>query len=106
MSGVCGTVGFVEVTQAYRYRIDPSTTQLRALSWHLGGSRFMYNHLRARVSENWATVKAEKEASGDGTHVTEYLSTSHFGFVYQWADVRDEVAPGSQPPSARRIRRA
>ena len=99
-------MGRVEVTQAHRYRIDPSTAQLRALSSHLGGSRFMYNHLRARVSQNWAQVKAEKEASGDGTHVTEYLSTSHFGFLYQWADVRDEVAPGSQPPSARRIRRA
>ena len=83
----------VEVTQAYRYRIDPSTTQLQALSSHLGGSRFMYNHLRARVSQNWAQVKAEKEASGDGSHATEYLSTSHFGFLYQWSGVRDEVAP-------------
>jgi putative transposase len=86
-------MGRVEVTQAYRYRIDPSTAQLQALSSHLGGSRFMYNHLRARVSQNWAQVKAEKEASGDGTHVTEYLSTSHFGFLYQWSGIRDEVAP-------------
>ena len=38
----------VEVTQAYRYAIDPSTAQIRALSSHLGASRFMYNHLRAR----------------------------------------------------------
>jgi len=93
LSGVHGTLGRVEVTQAYRYRIDPSTTQLQALSSHLGGSRFMYNHLRARVSQNWAQVKAEKEASGDGSHATEYLSTSHFGFLYQWSGVRDEVAP-------------
>ena len=83
----------VEVTQAYRYAIDPSTAQLRALSSHLGASRFMYNHLRARVSQNWAQVKAEKEASGDGSHATEYLSTSHFGLLYQWAGIRDEVAP-------------
>ena len=93
MSGVHGTVSYVEVTQACRYRIDPSTAQLRALSSHLGASRFMYNHLRARVSENWAQVKAEKKASGDGSHTTEYLSTSHFGFLYQWAGIRDEVAP-------------
>jgi putative transposase len=83
----------VEVTQAYRYAIDPSTAQIRALSSHLGASRFMYNHLRARVSQNWAQVKAEKEASGDGSHATEYLSTSHFGLPYQWAGIRDEVAP-------------
>ena len=81
LSGVHGTMTRVEVTQASRYRIDPSTAQLRALSSHLGASRFMYNHLRARVSHNWAQ---EKEASGDGSHVTEYLSTSHFGFLYQW----------------------
>lgn len=83
----------MEVTQAFRYRLDPSPSQEQVLASHLGGSRFMYNHLLFRVRANWAQVRAEKDASGDGTHTTEYLSTSHFGLLYLWADIRDEVAP-------------
>lgn len=83
----------VKVTQAFKYRLDVSAAQEQALWSHVGGSRFAYNHLLALVKENWAAVRAEKEASGDGSHATQYVSTSHFGLLYLWAGVRDDAAP-------------
>lgn len=83
----------MKTVQAYRYRIDPTADQVAALSSHIGGSRFVYNHLLGLVKTNWDTIESEKKAAGDGTHATEYLSTSHFGLLYTWAAVRDEAAP-------------
>jgi len=83
----------VEVTQSYRYRIAPTPEQERALWSCIGGSRFAYNHLLGLVQANWDQVRAENEASGDGSHVTEYVSTNHFGLLHLWNAVRDEAAP-------------
>ena len=84
----------METAQSFKYRIDPTPEQ-QALLWStIGGSRFAYNHLLGLVKDNWAQVRAEKLASADGeSHVTEYVSTNHFGLLYLWADVRDEAAP-------------
>jgi putative transposase len=84
----------VEKAQSFKYRIDPTAEQERLLWSAIGGSRFAYNHLLGLVKDNWAQVRAEKQASDDGeTHATEYVSTSHFGLLYLWADVRDDAAP-------------
>jgi putative transposase len=84
----------VERQQSFKFRIDPTPAQQQALWSAIGGSRFVYNHLLGLVKDNWATIRAEKQASVDGeTHSTEYLSTNHFGLLYLWAEVRDEVAP-------------
>jgi putative transposase len=84
----------VETAQSFKYRIDPTPAQ-QALLWStIGGSRFAYNYLLGLVKDNWAQVRAEKQASADGeTHATEYVPTTHFGLLYLWADVRDEAAP-------------
>jgi hypothetical protein len=74
----------VRVTQAFKYRVAmPAALEPVACS-HLGGSRFVYNHLLSVVKSNWDQVAAEKTASGDGTHTTAYVSTSHFGLLYVW----------------------
>lgn len=53
---------------------------------------------------NCAQIRAEKQASADGeTHTTEYVSTTHFGLVYLWAEVRDEVAPWWAENSAQAV---
>ena len=84
----------METAQWFKYRIDPTAEQ-QALLWStIGGSRFAYNHLLGLVKANWAQIRAEKAASvGGETHITEYVSTNHFGLLYLWADVRDEAAP-------------
>jgi putative transposase len=88
-----GTISGVRVTLAFKYRVAmPAALEPVACS-HLGGSRFAYNHLLSVVKANWDQVAAEKAASGDGSHSTEYVSTSHFGLLYLWQAVRDEAAP-------------
>jgi putative transposase len=59
---------------------------------HVGGSRFAYNALLGLVKDNWDENRAKKDA---GIEVTteDYVSTSHFGLLYLWADNRDELAP-------------
>ena len=68
---------------------------------NLGGSRFAYNHLLYLVKANWDQAGAEQAASGDGAHTTEYVSTGHFGLLYMWQVVLDEVAPWRPENSAR-----
>jgi hypothetical protein len=88
----------VETAQSFKYRIDPTPAQQTLLWSTIGGSRFAYNHLLGLVKDNWAQVRAEKQASADGeTHTTEYVSTNHFGLLYLWADVRDKAAVGAGP---------
>jgi putative transposase len=84
----------VEIAQSFKYRIAPTPAQQTLLWSTIGSSRFAYNHLLGLVKDNWAQVRAEKQASADGeTHTTEYVSTNHFGLLYLWADVRDKAAP-------------
>jgi putative transposase len=91
----------VNKAQSFKYRIDPTPEQERLLWSAIGGSRFAYNHLLGLVKDNWAQVRAEKQVSEDGeTHATQYVSTNHFGLLYLWAEVRDEVAPWWEENSA------
>jgi putative transposase len=80
------------VTQAYTFALDPTAEQVSALRSHVGGSRFAYNALLALVQANWDENRAKKES---GLTVTndDYVSTSHFGLLYLWAEHRDELAP-------------
>jgi len=80
------------LTQAYRFAIDPTPVQANHLRSHIGGSRFAYNALLELVVANWDENRAKK-ASGLNVTKDDYLSTSHFGLLYLWAEKRDELAP-------------
>jgi putative transposase len=80
------------VTQAYSFAIDPTPEQANALRSHIGGSRFAYNALLGLVATNWDENR-EKKAAGLEVTKDDYLSTSHFGLLYLWADQRDRLAP-------------
>lgn len=80
------------VTQAFVYALDPSPEQESSLLSHIGASRFAYNHLLHRVLANWDENRTRKEAGEEVTR-EDYLSTNHFGLLYQWAEIRDHVAP-------------
>jgi putative transposase len=80
------------LTQAYTYALDPTPGQVSMLRSHIGGSRFAYNALLGLVKDNWDENRAKMEA---GIEVTrdEWVSTSHFGLLYLWAEQRAELAP-------------
>jgi putative transposase len=84
--------GPATLTQAYAFALDPTPVQASVLRSHVGGSRFAYNALLGLVKDNWDENCAKKEA---GLEVTkeDYVSTSHFGLLYLWAEKRDEPAP-------------
>ena len=80
------------VTQAFTFALDPAPEQASAMLSHVGGSRFAYNALLGLARDNWDENRAKKDA---GLEVTkeDYVSTSHFGLLYLWAEHRDELAP-------------
>jgi putative transposase len=82
----------IVVTQAYAYALDPTSEQSAKLRSHIGGSRFAYNALLGLVKDNWDENRAKKEA-GIEILKGDWISTSHFGLLYLWAEHRDELAP-------------
>jgi putative transposase len=80
------------VAQAYSFALDPTPEQISMLRSHVGGSRFAYNALLGLVKANWDENRAKKEADLEVTK-EDYVSTSHFGLLYLWAEKRDELAP-------------
>jgi putative transposase len=80
------------VTQAFTYALDPTPEQVSAMLSHVGGSRFAYNAMLGMVKDNWDENRA-KEDAGLEVAKEDYVSTSHFGLLYLWAEHRDELAP-------------
>jgi putative transposase len=82
----------VVVARAYVYALDPTPAQVSILRSHVGGSRFAYNVMLGLVKDNWDENREKKEA---GIEVTQedWISTSHIGLTYLWAENRDETAP-------------
>src|ERR1039458_3958729 len=52
-----GLGGGVKVIQAYRFALDPSTAQERALRSHAGAARFAWN---------WGLAKCQERHAGEG----------------------------------------
>jgi putative transposase len=80
------------IIKSYKYALDPTSEQVALLRSHIGGSRFAYNALLGLVKDNWDENRVKKESGVDITS-KDYLSTSHFGLLYLWAEHRDEMAP-------------
>jgi len=82
----------VQVRQAYRYALDPTSEQSNALRSHIGGARFVYNALLALVKANWDGNRAKKSVGLEVTKA-DHLGTSHFDLQKLWYANRDDVAP-------------
>ncbi|MDP4013539.1 MAG: helix-turn-helix domain-containing protein [Candidatus Nanopelagicales bacterium] len=48
------------VTQAYRFALDPSPSQIRELRSHAGAARFAFNHMLAVVKAQLDQRSAER----------------------------------------------
>jgi len=82
----------VQVRQAYRYALDPTSEQANALRSHIGGTRFVYNALLGLVKANWDENRAKKSMGIEVTK-TDYLGTSHLDLQKLWYENRDRLAP-------------
>ena len=83
----------VQVRQAYRYELDPTSEKANALRSHIGGTRFVYNALLSLVKANWDENREKKRAEIELTR-DDYLGTSHLDFQKLWYANRDELARG------------
>jgi putative transposase len=83
----------VTVTQAYRFALDPTPAQARALAGHAGAARFAYNWALAAVKANLAQREAERSYGITGDDLTPALGWNLPALRRAWNQAKNAVAP-------------
>jgi putative transposase len=83
----------VRVIQAYRFALDPTPAQERALRSHCGAQRFAYNWGLARITANLAQRAAERSYGIEEQELTPAASWSAWSLRKEFNAVKDAVAP-------------
>jgi putative transposase len=78
---------------AYRYALDPTPAQERALRSHAGAARVAFNWGLARVKANLSQRDAERSYGIAGDDLTPSLSWSLYSLRKDWNAAKDQVAP-------------
>jgi putative transposase len=78
---------------AYRFALDPTPRQERALRSHAGASRVAFNWGLARVKANLSQREAERSYGITGDDLTASISWSLYSLRKDWNAVKDTVAP-------------
>jgi IS605 OrfB family transposase len=81
------------VKQAYRFALDPSPAQARALDRHAGAARFAFNWTLAQVKANLAQRAAERSHGIAAEDLTPALGWSLPALRRVWNQAKHEVAP-------------
>jgi putative transposase len=81
------------VVQAYRFALDPTPRQLRALLRHAGAARLAYNWGLARVKANLDQRAAERSYGIAEVGLTPALSWSLYAMRKDWNQAKAQVAP-------------
>lgn len=79
--------------QAYRFALDPTPAQDRALRSHCGGARFAFNWGLRRVKASIGQREAEKSYGIAGDDLTPALSWSLYSLRKDWNAAKAHVAP-------------
>src|SRR6202050_1438839 len=91
MARIVGGGGWV--VQAYRYAVDPSPRQERALASHAGAARVVHNWAVTWVLATWAQRKAEESYGVPEDERTPWRSWSLPTLRKEWNQVKNNVAP-------------
>ena len=78
---------------AYRYALDPTPTQERALRSHAGAARVAFNWGLARVKANLDQRTAERSYGIPDTDLTPSVGWSMYDLRRAWNAVKDHIAP-------------
>jgi putative transposase len=81
------------VTHAYRFALDPTPGQVRALLRHCGAARVAFNWGLAEVKANLSQRKAERSYGIAEDELTPSLSWSMYSMRKAWNQAKGEVAP-------------
>jgi putative transposase len=83
----------VIVNQAYRFALDPTPDQVRALLSHAGASRKAYNWALALIKAQMDQRAAEKSYGLTGDQLTPAVPWNLPALRKQWNAAKDDVAP-------------
>jgi IS605 OrfB family transposase len=78
---------------AYRYALDPTPAQERALRSHAGAARVAFNWGLARVKANLGQREAERSYGIAGADLTPAISWSLYSLRKDWNAAKETVAP-------------
>jgi putative transposase len=78
---------------AYRFALDPTPAQERALRSHAGAARVAFNWGLARVKANIGQRDAEKSYGLAGDDLAPSISWSLYSLRKEWNAAKDEAAP-------------
>ncbi|TDD68147.1 transposase [Actinomadura darangshiensis] len=81
------------LAQAYRYALDPTPAQERALLRHAGAARVAYNWGLARVKATMDQRAAERSYGITGEDLTPVVSWSMYSLRKDWNRAKHQVAP-------------
>jgi len=81
------------VIRAYRFALDPTPRQARALERHAGAARFAFNWGLAAVKTNLDQREAERSYGIDGKEPTPLLGWSFPMLLKAWNQAKHDVAP-------------
>lgn len=79
--------------QAYRFALDPTPRQERALMSHAGASRVAYNWGLARIKANLSQREAERSYGIADDDLTPAVGWSMYSLRKDWNQAKDTVAP-------------
>ena len=82
----------MQVVQAYRFALDPTSDQVQMLNSHAGAARFAYNQVLAVVLANWNQRTAEKTYGIEAEHLTPGLDWSFYALRKEWNRRKPELA--------------
>ncbi|WP_433591437.1 IS607 family element RNA-guided endonuclease TnpB [Nocardia sp. CA-145437] len=83
----------VRQMQAYRFVLEPTHDEVRALRSHCGATRFAYNWGRRKVLANWAQRQAEATYGIPEDERTPWIDQSAYGLRKAWNAEKGIVAP-------------
>jgi IS605 OrfB family transposase len=83
----------VIVNQAYRFALDPTPAQVRALASHAGASRKAFNWALGLVKAQLDQREAEKSYGLSGGDLTPFVSWKLPSLRKRWNEVKADVAP-------------
>jgi len=78
---------------AYRFALDPTPAQERALRSHAGAARVAFNWALAQVKVNLSQREAERTYGLSGDDLTSSISWSLYSLRKAWNEAKDTVAP-------------
>ena len=81
------------VNQAYRFALDPTALQARALASHVGGARFAFNHMLRLVKAELDQREAERSYGIADPELTPATGWSMYALRKQWNIRKGEYAP-------------